>query len=108
MAFKGKHPIRTKIVINDTIVEQVSHFKYLGSDISYENKKDIEEKVAKFRQICGSIHRNIKSETRKDTGIKFYKTTTVPTLMYASETWVMRKQDKDKIQSMEMKFLRST
>jgi hypothetical protein len=28
--------------------------------------------------------------------------------MYASETWVMRKKDKDKIQSAEMKFLRNT
>jgi hypothetical protein len=28
--------------------------------------------------------------------------------MYASEIWVMRKKDKDKIQSAEMKFLRST
>jgi hypothetical protein len=27
--------------------------------------------------------------------------------MYTSETWVMRKKDKDKIQSMQMKFLRS-
>jgi hypothetical protein len=63
MAFKGKPPIRTKIVINDTILEQVSHFKYLGSDISYENNKGIDEKVAKFRHICGSVHRNLKNET---------------------------------------------
>jgi len=38
-AFKGKHPIRTKIVLNDTILKKVSHFKNLGSDISYENNK---------------------------------------------------------------------
>jgi hypothetical protein len=48
MASKGKHLIRTKIVINDIILEQVSHFKYLGSDISYENNKDIDEKVVKI------------------------------------------------------------
>jgi hypothetical protein len=58
MAFKGKYPIRIKIVINDKILEQVSHFKYLGSDISYENNKDTEEKVAEFTHICGLIHRN--------------------------------------------------
>jgi hypothetical protein len=46
--------------IVDIILEQVSHFKYLGSDISYENNKDIDEKVAKFRHICGLIHRNLK------------------------------------------------
>jgi uncharacterized membrane protein YgaE (UPF0421/DUF939 family) len=62
-AFKGKHPIRTKMVINDTILEQVSHLKYLGSDISYKNNKDIDEKVSKFRHICGSVHRNLKNKT---------------------------------------------
>jgi hypothetical protein len=99
MAFKGKHPIRTKIVINDTILEQVNHFKYLGSDISYENNKDIDEKVAKFTHICGSIHRNLKNKTRKYTRIKFCKTTAVPTLMYTSETWVMRKKTKTKFKA---------
>jgi hypothetical protein len=99
MAFKGKHFIRIKIVINDTILEKVSHFKYLGSDISYEDYKDTDEKVAKSRHICGSIHRNVKNETRKDTRIKFCKTTVIPTLMYASETWVMRKMIKTKFKA---------
>jgi hypothetical protein len=67
------------------------------SDISYENNKDIDEKVAKCRHICGSIHRNLKNKTTK-----FYKTVAVP-----SETRAIRKKDKDKIQSAEMKFLRS-
>ena len=33
MAFHGKFPIRTKIVIDNYILEQVSHFNYLGMDI---------------------------------------------------------------------------
>jgi hypothetical protein len=81
---------------------------FLYFNVSYENNKDIDEKVAKFRHICGSIHRNLKNKTGKDTRIKFYETIAIPTLMYASETWVMRKKDKDKIQSAEIKFLRST
>jgi hypothetical protein len=61
------------------ILEQVSHLKYLGSDISYENNKDTDEKVAKFRHICGLIHRNLKNKTRRDTRTKFHKTTAVAT-----------------------------
>lgn len=30
MAFLGKCSIRTKIVVNDKIIEQVKHFNYLG------------------------------------------------------------------------------
>jgi hypothetical protein len=99
MAFKGKHLVRTEIFINDTILERVSHFKYLGSDVSYENNKDIDEKVAKFRHICGSMHRNLKNKTSRDSRTKFYKTTAVPKLMYASETWVMRKRIKTKFKA---------
>jgi hypothetical protein len=30
MAFEGKHPRRSKILIKKKIIEQVSHFNYLG------------------------------------------------------------------------------
>jgi hypothetical protein len=35
MAFQGKNHIRCKIVIDKKIIEQVSSFKYLGSNVSY-------------------------------------------------------------------------
>jgi hypothetical protein len=38
MAFKGRDPVRTKIVINNKIIEQVNSFDYLGIMISYEKK----------------------------------------------------------------------
>jgi len=36
MAFKGQDPVRTKIVIDNKIIEQVNMFNYLGNMISYE------------------------------------------------------------------------
>ena len=36
MGFSGNYPIGTKIAINNTILEPVTHFQYLGCDISYE------------------------------------------------------------------------
>jgi hypothetical protein len=33
MAFKGKFPIRTQIFIDNNILEQVSHFRYLGNEM---------------------------------------------------------------------------
>ena len=35
MAFKGRDPVRTKIAIDNKIIEQVNSFNYLGN-ISYE------------------------------------------------------------------------
>jgi hypothetical protein len=46
-------------------------------------------------------------ETRKDTQIKFYQVMAVPTLLYGSECWTMRKRDMHKLQAAEMRSLRS-
>jgi len=36
MAFEGRDTVRTKIVIDNKIIEQVNLFNYLGNLISYE------------------------------------------------------------------------
>ena len=38
MSFKGRDPVRTKIVIDNKITEQVNLFKYLGNMIPYEGE----------------------------------------------------------------------
>ena len=38
MAFKGRGPVRTKIVIDKKIIEKVKLFKYLRNMVSYEKK----------------------------------------------------------------------
>jgi hypothetical protein len=48
MAFKGKFPIRTKIIIDNNILEQVSYFSYWGNEITYMQEKDIHNKLNKF------------------------------------------------------------
>jgi len=35
---------------------QVKNFKYLSFETSYENEKDIQQKLAKFAKILGNIH----------------------------------------------------
>lgn len=108
MAFKGKYPVRTKIVIEGKILEQVKHFKYLGCYVSYEKEIDLDEKLNRFRSICGTIHRNLKNKTRKETRVKFFNTVAIPVLMYGNEIRVMSEKDKSRIQAAEMKFMRST
>ena len=44
MAFKGRDPMTTKIVIDNNIIEQVNLFNYLGNMISYEGELDIDNK----------------------------------------------------------------
>ena len=37
----------------------MSRFKYLGCTVSYECEYDVKEKTNTFRNICGTIHRNL-------------------------------------------------
>lgn len=106
MAHRGKFPVRSKIVVEDQILEQVSHFEYLGCNVSWDVDRDIEKKVNKFQSICGTINRTLQNKTTKETKMKFYKIMATPVLMFGSESWVVRERDKGKIQTAEMRFLR--
>ena len=51
MAFQGKMPIRSKICIGNSILEQVSSFKYLGYHLTYQAKQDIPQKIQSFNNV---------------------------------------------------------
>ena len=55
MAFEGRDPVRTKIVIDNKIIEKVSSFNYLGNMISYEKEVDIDNKLHNYLKITGIL-----------------------------------------------------
>ena len=55
MAFKGQDKLRTKIVIDNKIIEQVNSFNCLGNMISYEKELDIDNKLHNYLKITGII-----------------------------------------------------
>jgi len=56
IAFKGRDPVRTKIVIDDKNIEQVNLFTYLGNMISYEGELHIDNKLNNFLKITGILN----------------------------------------------------
>jgi hypothetical protein len=109
MAFKGKEHIYSKICVYDKPIEQVSSFKYLGYNISYEKYVDISTKILNYNRAMGIINHIFKpSLVQKHTRIKVYKTIARPILTYVSEAWTIRKSDRTRITANEMKFLRRT
>ena len=57
MAMWGNHIQGVKIVINDSITEQVTDFKYLGYCKS-EYKSDLEDKLQTYNKVNGTIWRH--------------------------------------------------
>lgn len=45
MAFLGKD-IRTKIVVDNNIIEQLSYFNYLGCNVSYVYDKNVQTTIS--------------------------------------------------------------
>jgi hypothetical protein len=106
MAFIRANTIRTKIVINDQIIEQVNSFNYLGCNLSYTSSRDTDNKLAKFQQLIGTVKRTLFWNVRHETVIKFYKTLALSTLLYGSEAWALTSAQIKRTEAAEMKLLR--
>jgi len=104
--FVGTDHLRTKIIINNETLEQVSQFTYLGSSISYKFSSDVEFKLAKFLQLIGTIKRAIFKKVRTETILKIYNTLVLPTFLYGSENWTLAALQRRRIKAAEMKLLR--
>jgi hypothetical protein len=48
IAFLGQDLVRSEIIVGNKCLQQVKIFKYLGCEISYENEKDFQQKLAKL------------------------------------------------------------
>jgi len=108
MAFRGRDPVRTKIVIDNNIIEQVNSFNYLGN-ISYEKELDIDNKLHNYLKITGILNNFFRPQkTLKKTRIKLYNTLALPVLLYGSETWTIKARDTRRITAAEMKYIRRT
>jgi hypothetical protein len=51
MSFRGRDPVRTKIAIDNKIIEQVDSFNYLGNMISFEKELDIDKTLHNYLKI---------------------------------------------------------
>jgi len=55
MAFKRRDPVRTKIVIDNKIIEQVKLFNYFGNMI-FMKELDIDMKLHNYLKITGILN----------------------------------------------------
>jgi len=102
----GADHLRTKIIINDETLEQVSQFTYLGCSISYQFYNDVDFKLAKFLQSIGTIKRTIFKKVRTETILKIYNTLVLPTFLYGLENCTLTALQRRRIEAAEMKLLR--
>ena len=87
IALKGRDPVRTKIVTDNKIIQQIKMFNYLGNMIFYEKELDIDNKLHNYLKITGIINNVFRPQkTLKKTRITLCNTLALPVLLYSSET----------------------
>jgi hypothetical protein len=83
MAFKGRDPVRNKIVIDNKFIEYVNSFNCLGNVISYKKELDIDNKLHNYLKITGILNNVFgPQKTLMKTRIKVYNTLALPALLY--------------------------
>jgi hypothetical protein len=98
MEFLGKEPIRSKICIENTLIERVNSFNYLGYNLSYTDDKDMAIKISKFVKVTGVINQVFKpSQAQRHTRLRVHKTVARPVLGYGSEAWTIRKANERRL-----------
>jgi hypothetical protein len=109
LAFKIRDPVRSKIVIDNKIIEQVNYCNWVGNLISYENEVGFDNKLNNNLKITGIINNMFRlQKTLKTTTIKLYNTLDLPALLYGSETWNIKGRYAKRVTAAEMKCMRKT
>ena len=92
-------------MINDSIIEQVTDFKYLGYCIS-DYKSDLEDKLQTYNKINGAIRRHFGKQMKEETKLRIHNITAKAALKFGSEAWVLRKREEQRLEAAQMEFLR--
>jgi hypothetical protein len=102
----------TTVQLDGVQIEQVKEFKYLGSLVqektiaaSSEVHSRIGQATSAFASLRWCVWR--KSNITLATKIRLYRTLVLPILLYGSETWTLLKQDLNKLETFQMRCLRT-
>ena len=81
--------------INNSYIEQVQQYKYMGSIINDSNsiEEEVKERIALGTKAYYANQKFFKSKlVTKSSKLKLYRTVIRPIVTYASETWVLKKK----------------
>ena len=102
------HP---QIMIDGEELEAVDDFTYLGSNISAENsvQKDISARINKARNSYCSLRNIWKSNIYSlKTKLRLFNRNVISVLLYGCQSWRVSKDDMNKLDVFQTKFLRRT
>lgn len=107
----GKNTTKMTIELNGRVIEQTDVYKYLGVKIQSDgkNEAEINERLESTMKLYHALNSKFIRRREISTGTKLtvYNTIFRPILTYGSESWILTRQQKSKLQAVEMKYLRA-
>src|SRR5215470_14995015 len=96
--------IRVKIMIEQHIKEQVKRFKYLGAMVTEDGRceQDIKCRIAVAKQAFVKRKKVLCSNMSMALRVRLAKTLVWPVMMYGSETRILKKEEKRRLEAFEM------
>ena len=97
------------VKIDNSSIERVEEFKYLGTTITDQNsiQEEIKSKL-KLRNACSHSVQNLLSSRllSKNLKIKIYRTRILPVVLYGCETWSLTLREERRLRVFENRVLR--
>ena len=95
---------KVDIKIGQHKVEQVQQFKYLGAVVTDDGRceQDIKCRIAMAKQAFTNRKKILCSNMSMSLRVRLAKTLVWPVLLYGCETWVLKKEEKRKLEALEM------
>jgi hypothetical protein len=105
----GERSIEQPVKIQSSPIENVDKFEYLGSLITWDNNcaEEIERRIGKATGAMASLKHIWKGKNLTiENKLRILTTCVFSVLLYASETWTLKKTDEKKLLAFEMKCYR--
>ena len=92
------------MIIGNETVEEVGHFKYLGSIITQDGNccKEIKSRIAQGKVAFERERRTLTGKLRMELKKRFVKGFVWSVALYGSETWTIKAKDKKHLEAFEM------
>ena len=106
----GESYCEPNILINNTRLNAVEHFTYLGSVMSNDatTDKDLDNHLSKASRSFGRLSKTVWQDhyLRISTKLKVYGAVIIPTLIYGAESWVQYRKQMRRLEQFHQRCLR--